>query len=319
MRVAILDDIHGAYDATPGVRRLRERADVTIFTEQVRSARELRGFVALVANRERTRFSRGFLEQLSDVRIIVQTGNHAHHIDMAAARERGIVIAKASGGYSIGAAELAIGLAIAVMRQIPAQDRAVRRGEWAPPCTPVLDGKTMGIVGLGNVGRHVARLASAFGMRTLAWGPRLTTGDALRAGVQYRPLEDLLREADIVSIHASLTEESRGSIDADRIRLMKPTAYLINTARGAIVDDAALVDALQHRRIAGAGLDVFAEEPLPAGHPFTTLTNIVLTPHLGWPTDEGYARFAEAACNVLLAYLDGRDVPRFTEPTLYAR
>ncbi len=312
MRVAILDDIHQAYDRTAAVRRLRERAEVRIFTAPFGEPSSLRGFDALIANRERTRFTRELLEQLPDVRIIAQTGNHAHHIDLAAAHERGIVVAKASAGHSIGAAELAIGLAIAVMRKIPANDAAIRRGEWPAPSTPVLHGKTLGIVGLGRIGQHVAKIGNAFGMRVVGWGPRLTTAAAAAAGAERRELDDLLREADVVSIHASLSTESRGLLDARRIGLLKPTAYLVNTARGPIVDEAALVVALTEQRIAGAGLDVFDREPLPAGHPLTRLPNVVLTPHIGWPTDEGYQRFAEAACDVLLAYLDGADVPRFT-------
>lgn len=313
MRVAILDDIHRAYEGTGGVRRLRERVEVRIFTAPFGDAAALRGFDALVANRERTRFTRELLEQLPDLRLIVQTGNHAHHIDLEAARERGIIVARAGSGYSIGAAELAIGLAIAVMRRIPAAHAAVTRGEWAMPATPVLHGKTLGIIGFGGVGRHVARLGAAFGMRVLAWGPRLTAQSAAAGGAERRDLDALLAAGDVVSIHAALTPKSRGLLDARRLALMKPTAYLINTARGAIVDEAALVAALVEGRIAGAGLDVFDREPLPRGHPLTRLPNVVLTPHIGWPTDEAYARFAEGACDVLLAYLDGREVPRFAE------
>ena len=312
VRVAILDDIHHAYERTDGVRRLRERAEVRIFTTPLSDPTMLRGFDALIANRERTRFTRTLLEQLPDLRIIAQTGNHAQHIDLEAAKQRGVIVAKASGGFSVGAAELAIGLAIAVMRQIPAAHEAVKRGQWVTSSRPVLYGKALGIVGLGRVGGHVARLAAAFGMRVLAWGPHLTAAAASRAGAEHRPLDDLLQESDVVSIHATLSPESRGLLDARRLGLMKPTAYLVNTARGPIVDEQALVRALQDRRIAGAALDVFDQEPLPPDHPLTTLTNVVLTPHSGWPTDEAYARFAAEACDVLLAYLDGRDVPRFT-------
>jgi phosphoglycerate dehydrogenase-like enzyme len=313
MRVAVLDDIHHVYDRSSAIRRLRERAEVRIFTAPFGEPSALRGFDALIANRERTRFTRELLAQLPDVRIIAQTGNHAHHIDLAAARERGVVVAKASAGHSIGAAELAIGLAIAVMRGIPANDRAIRSGEWPAPSTPVLHGKILGVIGLGRIGRHVAQIGIAFGMRVLAWSPRLTDDAAAAAGAERRELDDLMREADVVSIHASLTTESRGLLDARRIGLMKPTAYLVNTARGPIVDEAALVAALADKRIAGAGLDVFDREPLPAGHALTTLSNVVLTPHIGWPTDDGYQQFAEAACDVLLAYLDGADVPRFSD------
>ena len=311
VKVAILDDIHHAYEGTTGVRRLREHAEVQIFSAPFGDAGALRGFDALVANRERTRFTRDLLDRLPDLRIIVQTGNHAQHIDLAAAAERNIIVARASGGFSVGAAELAIGLAIALMRKIPSSHEAMKRGEWPVPTTSVLHGKTLGIVGPGRVGQHVAKLGAAFAMRVVAWSPRLTGAAAQAANVQRRTLEELLQESDVVSIHAALTSESRGLLDAGRIGLMKNTAYLINTARGPIVDEAALVAALTEERIAGAGLDVFDEEPLRAEHPLTKLSNVILTPHIGWSTDEGYARFSQAACDVLLAYQAGRDVPRF--------
>lgn len=311
MRVAILDDIHHAYEGTSGIRRLCERAEVKIFNAPFGAPSALGGFDAVVANRERTRFTRALLEQLPDLRIIAQTGNHVYHIDLAAAEERRIIVAKATGGGSTSAAELAIGLMIAVMRQIPAVDRDVKRGEWPAPMTRVLRGKTLGIVGLGYVGRHVAKIARAFEMTVLAWSPRLTREAAAAVGAESCALDTLVGRADIVSVHATLSPESRGLIDARRLGLMKPTAYLINTARGPIVEETALCNALAMNRIAGAGLDVFDQEPLPAGHPLTKHPNVVLTPHLGWPTDEMYSKFADAAADVLLAYLDGLEVPRF--------
>jgi phosphoglycerate dehydrogenase-like enzyme len=312
MRVAILDDIHHAYEHTDGVRRLRERAEVRRLGAPFGDPAALRGFDALVANRERTRFTRALLAQLPDVRIIAQTGGHAYHIDLAAAQQQGIVVARAAGGFSTGAAELAIGLAIALMRGIPAADNAVKSGAWPATLGVELHDKAMGIVGFGHVGRHVARLAAAFGMRVLASSPRLTEESATSAGIESRALDDLLRDSDVVSVHAALTPQTRGLIDARRLGLMKPTAYLVNTARGPIIDEAALIETLAQRRIAGAALDVFDTEPLPAGHPLTRLPNVILTPHLGWPTDHRYAQFADAAADVLLAHLDGRDVPRFT-------
>ena len=312
MRVAILDDIHHAYERTDGVRRLRERAEVRIFTAPFGDPAALRGFDALVANRERTRFTRALLAQLPDARIIAQTGGHAYHIDLAAAQQQGIVVAKAAGGFSTGAAELAMGLAIALMRGIPAADTAVKSGAWPATLGVELHDKTMGIVGFGHVGRHVARIAAAFGMRVLASSPRLDAQSATSAGVEARALDDLLRDSDVVSVHAALTPQTRGLIDARRLGLMKPTTYLVNTARGPIIDEAALIETLAQRRIAGAALDVFDTEPLPAGHPLTRLPNVILTPHLGWPTDHRYAQFADAAADVLLAHLDGRDVPHFT-------
>lgn len=312
MRVAILDDIHHAYEGTRGVDRLRQRAEVAIFTAPFGPPTALRGFDAVVANRERTRFTRALLDQLPDLRIIAQTGNHIYHIDMDAAAERGVLIAKATGGFSVGAAELAIGLTMSLMRLIPVVDREVKDGAWQTPMTRVLHDKTLGIVGFGHVGRHVAKIAGALEMRVLAWSPRLTADAAAAVGAERHELDDLLAASDVVSVHATLSDDSRGLIDARRLALMKPTAYLINTARGPIVDEAALVAALTEQRIAGAGLDVFDQEPLPTGHALTTLSNVILTPHLGWPTDEAYANFADAAADALLAYLDGREVPLFT-------
>jgi phosphoglycerate dehydrogenase-like enzyme len=313
MRIAILDDIHQAYERTAGVARLRERAEVGIFTAPFGPPQALQGFDALIANRERTRFTRALFEQLPDLRILAQTGSHAYHIDLEAARERGVVVAKASGGFSTGAGELTIGLAIALLRQIPAMDAAVKSGLWPTPMGQELNGKTLGIVGLGQVGRHVARIANVFGMRVLSWSRHPDDGSAAAVGALPAELDDLLRSSDIVSVHASLSAHTRGLIDARRLALMKTTAYLVNTARGPIVDEAALVDALTNRRIAGAGLDVFDTEPLPPGHPLTRLANVILTPHVGWPTDSKYEQFAGAAADVLLAYLDGRAVPRFTD------
>lgn len=309
-RVAVLDDVHHAYADTDGVRRLRERCAVDIFTEHVAHA-SLRDYQALVANRERTRFPRAAFETLPNLRLIAQTGNHIYHVDMEAARAHGVVIGKASGGFSRGAAELAIGLAMSIMRGIPGGDQNLRAGTWSAPMGRVLHGKTLGIVGLGKVGRAVARLADAFGMHVLAWGPSLTPAVAAQVRASFRELDDLLAQADVVSIHATLSDRSRGLLDARRLGLMKSTAYLVNTARGPIVDEAALVDALANGRLAGAGLDVFDDEPLPVGHPLTHLPNVVLTPHIGWPTDEAYADFASAAADVVLAYLDGGEVPRF--------
>lgn len=312
MRVAILDDIHGAYEQTAGVCRLREFADVSIFTGAFGHPSALRGFDALVANRERTHFTRALFEQLPDLRIIAQTGSHAYHIDLAAAEERGIIIAKATGGGCTSAAELAVALMLAVTRQIPSLDRELKSGgQWQTPMTRAMRGKTLGIVGLGHVGRHVARIAAAFDMKILAWGPRLNSETAGSAGTERCELDDLLRASDIVSVHATLNAESRGLIDGRRLALMKPSAYLINTARGPIVEEAALCATLRAHRIAGAGLDVFDREPLPVGHELRRLPNVVLTSHIGWVTDEMYSNFSDAAADALLAYRDGRNVPRF--------
>jgi phosphoglycerate dehydrogenase-like enzyme len=313
MRIAVLDDIHHVFEASDGVRRLRQRShEVRVFSAPFGDPDVLRGYDALVANRGRTRFDRFVLERLADVRIIAQTGNHADHIDLDAARDLGIVIGRATGGgFSIGTAELTIGLMIAVMRGIPRADAGVRRGAWLTPLGPVLSGKTLGVVGFGRQGAYVARLAGAFGMRVLAWSPSVTPERASTHGAHFAQLDELLREADAVSLHVALNSGSRGLIDARRLGLLKRSAYLINTSRGQIVDEAALVHALRTNQLAGAALDVFATEPLPAGHPLAQLDNVVLTPHIGWPTDQAYALFSAAAADILLAWADGKDIERF--------
>lgn len=311
MKIAFIDDFHNAYAETKGVARLRREGEVHIFTRPVARLQELRGFDAIVATRERTKFNDVTFEQLPDVRIIAQTGNHAYHVDLESAERRGIVIGKATGGFCTAAGELAFGLMMAAMRQIPQVDSSIKSGAWPTPMTRVLRGKTLGIVGLGNIGRYVARVAQAFAMNVVAWGGRLTDEGAKEVGAKRFELDDLMRISDIVSIHATLSPKTRGMIDGSRLALMKPTAYLINTARGPIVDEKALVEALSNQRIAGAGLDVFDIEPLPEAHPLRGMKNVVLTSHLGWPTDEMYEQFADAAADVLIAYKEGRDVPRF--------
>ena len=210
----------------------------------------------------------------------------------------------APGGNST--AELAFGLMLAVMRRIPQSDQALRRGDWPLVLGYVLRGKTLGILGLGKIGTEVAQIGRAFGMKIIAWGPTLTPERASRSQATYMPLENLLKEADVVSVHLALSDQSKNLLNEARLRLLKKSAYLINTARGAIVDERALVKILQERAIAGAALDVFVEEPLAANHPLLQLDNVVLTPHLGWPTDSGFAGFAENAVTNILDYMSGK-------------
>ncbi len=312
MRVAFIDDIHNAYEDTQGVRRIREFADVVIFKEPVKSPSELQDFDAIVATRERTHLTAEFFNSLPKLRIVAQTGNHAYHVDLNAAQEHGVLIGKATGGFCGAAGELTFGLMMAVMRQISQVDQAIKNGKWPTPMTRVLRGKTLGIVGFGNIGQYVARIANAFGMNVVAWGSRLTPEGAEQAGARRLKLDDLCRQSDVISIHATLTPQSRGLIDARRLALCKPGAYLINTARGPIVNEQALIEALSNGKLAGAGLDVFDVEPLPFDHPLRALNNVVTTSHLGWPTDEMYEQFANAAADVLIAYRDNTEIPQFS-------
>jgi phosphoglycerate dehydrogenase-like enzyme len=308
VKVTVLDDYQRAFEGTEAIQRLRKKFDVQILTEKLPTEetliRALKGVKAIIPIRERTKFPAVLLQALTDLEIISQTGNHAYHVDIEAATKAGIVVAMAPGSNST--AELAFGLMLAVMRRIPRSDQAMRRGDWPLVLGYVLRGKTLGILGLGKIGTEVAQIGRAFGMKIIAWGPTLTPERAGRSQATYLPLDDLLKEADVVSVHLALSDQSKNLLNEARLRLLKKSAYLINTARGAIVDEQGLVKILQEHAIAGAALDVFVEEPLAANHPLLQLDNVVLTPHLGWPTDSGFAGFAENAVTNILDYMDGK-------------
>jgi len=308
MKVTVLDDYQHAIIDTAAIRRLRQKAEVQVYTEKLATEaaliEALRGSQAIIPIRERTKFPAALLHALPDLELISQTGNHAYHVDIEAATRAGIVIALAPGGNST--TEMAFALMLAVMRHIPQSDRAMRRGEWPLVLGYVLKGKTLGILGLGKIGVEIAAIARAFGMKVIAWGPTLTAERAAKSEATYMPLDDVRRTAGVVSVHLKLSDESKKLIDERRLRLMKKSAYFINTARGAIVDEEALVRILEERAIAGAGLDVYVEEPLRPNHPILKLDNVVLAPHLGWPTDSGFEGFAENAVDNILDYMAGK-------------
>ncbi len=312
MKIAILDDYQNATAGIPAVAELRRLGEVLVYHTQARTEAELverlRGVEIVIPIRERTALPDRVLAQLPDLRYICQTGDRAPVIDVEAATRCGILVTSTPYPEPSGnaTAELTVGLVIAVMRQIGAEDRAMRAGKWQTTIGVGLEGKTLGILGLGRVGARVCGLARAFGMRVLAWGFTLTPERAESAGARMVPLETLLHEADVVSVHLRLTPESRGSIGRAQLALMKPTAYLINTSRGPIVDEAALVEALRERRIAGAGLDVFGEEPTHPDNPLFVLDNVVLTPHLGFVTEETYQVVFQGVLENVRNYLSGR-------------
>jgi phosphoglycerate dehydrogenase-like enzyme len=308
MKVTVLDDYQHAIENTDAIARLRSKADVQVLTEKVVDEnsliKALAGSQVMIPIRERTKFPAALLQKLPDLEYISQTGNHAYHIDMDAATQRGIVVSLAPGGNST--TELTFGLMIALMRRIAQSDRAMRQGEWPLVLGYVLKGKTLGILGLGKIGTEVAAIAHAFGMNVIAWGPTLTQERAANSQATYMALDAVLQSADVVSVHLKLSEQSTNLLDESRLRLMKKSAYLVNTARGAIIDESALVKILQEKVIAGAALDVFVHEPLPKSHPLTALDNVVLTPHLGWPTDSGFIGFAENAVDNIFDYMEGK-------------
>jgi phosphoglycerate dehydrogenase-like enzyme len=229
------------------------------------------------------------------------------------------VLVTETEGSGASPVELTMGLILAAARRIPQEDRALREGRWQTGVGVELRGKTLGILGLGRIGGRIAAFGNLLGMRVLAWGPTLTDERAAAAGVTRVSLETLFRESDVVSLHLRLSEMTRGVVTAALLALMKPTAFFVNTARGPLVDEAALVATLRARRIAGAALDVYDVEPLPVDHPLIALDNVVLTPHVGYVTGEVYRIFFRHVVEAIEAYLDGTLPPRTVNPEVWRR
>jgi phosphoglycerate dehydrogenase-like enzyme len=311
MKVVVLEDWNRFFPGVPSLEGLRARAEVEVQHDRPRDRDDLIGRLAgaqvVVLNRERTRFDAEVIGRLPALELIVQTGGVGPNVDVAAATARGVGVAAGPGlPHSIeGVAELALGLLLSLARRIPEHDRGVRAGRWEVPPSVMLSGATMGIVGLGRLGRHLARLGQALNMSVVAAGPTLTPERAAASGVELVRLDDLFPRADAAFVCTRLSERTRGLVTRAHIDSMKPTAYLVNVARGPIVDEAALVEALRERRIAGAGLDVFGEEPLPTEHPLAGLENVVLTPHIGWVSAENCRRFVDSVVASIERYLDG--------------
>ena len=311
VRIAVLDDYQGVALEMADWSVLAPDAEVSVFRDPVSAvdalARRLDGFDIISIMRERTRFGRELLERLPKLRLLVTTGQRNAAIDVAAAAELGITVCGTEGSGR-ATAELTWGLILALARHIPSEDRTLRSGAWQSTIGVDLAGRTLGVIGLGRLGARVAAIGRAFDMKVLAWSANLTAERAARAGADFVAKDTLLAEADFVTLHLVLSERTRGVIDAEAFELMKPTAWLINTARGPIVDEAALIGALQRRAIAGAGLDVFEREPLPADHPLCGLDNVILTPHLGYVTQDTYRSFYGQIVEDIRAFLDGQPV-----------
>ncbi len=321
-RIAVLDDYQGGVLSLPYWRRLDGRASVEAFRDTLGDeealVRRLLPFEIVVPIRERTRFPASLFARLPNLELLAFTGRNTGHVDVPAATARGILVTD-TGGSGAGPVELTIGLMIAVVRRIPQEDRALRLGQWQKSVGVELARKTLGILGLGRIGSQIAAFGQFLGMRVLAWGPTLTPERATAAGATYVSLETLFSESDVISLHLRLSEQSRGLVTANLLARMKRTAYLINTARGPLIEETALVAALRDRQIAGAGLDVYDFEPLPAGHPLLALENVVLTPHLGYVTEEAYHVFFRQVVESIVSYLDGQVPARALNPEALAR
>jgi phosphoglycerate dehydrogenase-like enzyme len=311
LRIAVLDDFQSVAADFADWSRLPEPADVTCFADHLDDedalVERLTGFHVVVAMRERTPFPRTLLDRLPSLRLLVTTGARNAAIDLVAATERGIVVC-GTGAHAPGTAELTWALVLAVARHVPQEDAALRAGRWQTTIGTDLAGARLGVVGLGRLGTRVARIGQAFEMDVVAWSQNLTDERAAEAGVRRMEKEELLATADVVTIHLQLSDRTRGLIGASELALMKPTAILVNTSRGPIVDEQALVEALEQGRIGGAGIDVYDREPLPAHDQLRRAPRSVTTPHIGYVTDATYRVFYRDAVEDVAAWRAGRPI-----------
>jgi phosphoglycerate dehydrogenase-like enzyme len=302
MKVAILDDYQNVALEMADWSPVARRAEITVFNDHVADpdavVERLLPFDVICVMRERTPLPRAVIEHLPRLKLIASTGSRNASIDMTAAEEHGIHVT-ATGYRSTPTIEMTWALILASARHIVRESSSVREGGWQTSVGAELDGKVLGVVGLGNIGGQVARIGLAFGMKVIAWSQNMTPQIAEAAGAALVTKDELFRQADVVTIHLILSKRTRGLVGAADLALMKPTSWLINTSRGSIVDDGALVQALTARTIAGAALDVFHTEPLPADHPFRSLENVLATPHIGYVAEDLYRTFyGDAAVSI---------------------
>lgn len=294
---------------SPRLDELRKRADVRLFVDRCTSVEEqlkrARGAVAVINSRSYLKWPAGVLQKLPDLKFITVCGIGTDSIDRAAARSLGITVSNLPGRTAPVVAEHAFGLMFAVAKRATWHTDQLRAGNWAKMDMVLLQGKTVGIIGAGPIGAHMAKLCRGIGMKVLGWTFHPSAERGRQLGIEFVPLDDLLRRADVVSLHLPGTEESKKLLGRREIGLMKPGAILVNTGRGVLVDEAALVESLSAGRLTGAGLDVFEQEPLPKGSPITKCEQVVLTPHIADMTPEGLDLLNQGVVENTLAFLDG--------------
>ena len=314
-KLAILDDYQGVAMEMADWSPLRNDVEIAVFRDHLSDedavAERLRDFEIVMAMRERTPFPRSLFEKLPRLELLVSSGMRNLSIDLEAAADHGVVC---TGTPSLGypTAELTWGLIHALARRVALEDRETRAGAWQKTVGIGLRDKVLGVMGLGRIGMDVARVGAAFGMRVIAWSQNLTQERCDEAGARLASREKILRTSDFLTIHLLLSDRTRGLLQREDLALMKSTAYLVNTSRGPIVNEAALIEALRDDRIAGAGLDVFDAEPLPSDHPFRNLPNTVITPHLGYVTEENYRNWYGGTVENVRSWLDGETVNEMT-------
>jgi phosphoglycerate dehydrogenase-like enzyme len=307
MKIAILDDYQNVSLKMADWTALAAKADITVFNDHVADpealVERLAPFDILCVMRERTPLSREVLQRLPRLKLIASTGPRNASVDTTAAKELGITVT-ATGYESTPTIELTWALILASVRFVVDENQAIRRGLWQTSIGEELKGKTLGILGLGNIGRQVARIGLAFGMKVIAWSQNMTREIAEAAGATLVSKEELFRQADIVTIHLIFSARTTGLVGTAELALMKPTARLVNTSRGPIVDEPSLIEALRSHSIAGAAIDVFDIEPLPPHHPFRTMANVLATPHIGYVGENLYRTFYGDVVKSISAWLE---------------
>ncbi|GAA4499633.1 D-2-hydroxyacid dehydrogenase family protein [Gluconacetobacter tumulicola] len=310
-RIAVLDDYQSVALQSADWSAVQARAEVVVFEDHLENSEalieRLLPFDAVCVMRERTPLTAEILERLPNLKFIGSNASHNASIALAAATKRGIVVSF-TGGRGNGAPELTWTLILAAARNMQAETESFRSGGWQTGLGSDLEGATLGIMGLGKIGSRMAAVGCAFGMKVIAWSENLTAETAQAAGATLVDKATLLREADWLTLHLVLSERSRGIIGVEELRQMKPTAWLVNTSRGPLVDEEALIDALARRVIAGAALDVYDTEPLPPNHKLRRLDNVVATPHVGFVTKGTYEAFYGETVENLLAWMDGSPI-----------
>jgi phosphoglycerate dehydrogenase-like enzyme len=316
-RVAILDDYAGLALELADWSPVQSRSDVTVFNKhlgEADAADALHPFEVICTVRERMALPRTLIERLPNLKLITIVGKSLPNLDMAAASEHGVLVAHSDFTHPRfhtvrdATPELAWGLMIATVRNLAEEHRRMREGGWQTTVGTTLSGKTIGLLGLGRTGKRMAEYAGVFGMEVIAWSQNLTEEAAAAAGARRVEKSALFQQSDVVSIHLVLSERTRGLVGETELALMKPDAFLVNTSRGPIVDERALIATLQGGRIAGAGLDVFDIEPLPSDHPLRLLPNVTLSPHLGYVTRETLSAFYADTVEAVVAWLDGTPI-----------
>ena len=316
VRAAILDDYQKVALKFADWSAIAKDVEVKVFNAPLGDdstvIKTLQGFAIVNMMRERTPFNRKVIEGLPDLKLLITTGARNNSIDLKACAEFGVTVC-GTAGFGNPTAAIAVGLMLEITRHIGFENARMKAGApWQVTVGHDLEGKALGVLGLGKLGQRVAGVAKALGMKVIAWSQNLTPEKAKEGGAEYVSKEDLFRNADVISIHVVLSDRTRGLVRAKDLGLMKKTAYLINTSRGPIVEEKALIAALNSKSIAGAGLDVFDIEPLPTDHPFRKMDNVVLTPHLGYVSEENYRTFYSGVVEDIRAWLDGKPVRMLT-------